>query len=443
MSIAEPPPGPPLYRPRGRIRDLWAYQGREVLVAGPAGTGKSLGALRKLDMCARRFPGIRGLITRKLRTTLTQAALVTFNSKVLLEGEAERMFHHGDQEYRYPNGSVVAVAGLDDPEKAKSSEYDLVYVQEATELEEADWSMLLRGLRNHVMPYQQLLADCNPASPHHWLKQRCDIGVCHLIESLHQDNPILWDSMRGDWTVFGQEYIAGLDSLQGYLYQRLRLGLWVAAQGAYFTELNPDQHYITAYDPPLEWPRWIAVDYGFAAPFCALWFAREPETRQIVVYREVYSAGLRDEQQAELILERSSGETIQQLVLDPSMFNPRTEQQRPSIAQVYAARGLQAMVKQGIFPGQNSRKQGWAVVRRALAWDADRRPRVQLMRERCPNLLRELPALVHDPLDPEDVADKINSVAVSDHATDAFRYGLCAEALPPRQDPRALLFGGR
>jgi phage terminase large subunit len=117
-------------------------------------------------------------------------------------------------------------------------------------------------------------------------------------------------------------------------------------------------HVVDAFDIPAAWPRWISVDYGFAVPSCALWYARSPETRRIYVYREVYAAGLRDEQQAQLIVERSTGERIQQVVLDPSMFNARTEQQRPSIAQVYAQRGLASIVRQGIYPGMNSRKQG-------------------------------------------------------------------------------------
>jgi phage terminase large subunit len=302
----------------------------------------------------------------------------------------------------------------------------------------------LSRLRNGVLSYQQILADCNPGDPQHWLKQRCDSGQTKLLESRHEDNPTLWDAHSADWTDFGRGYMQTLDALSGFQHQRLRLGQWVAAEGQYFTEFDPRVHVVDAFDIPSDWPRWIAVDYGFAAPFCALWFARDPNTRRIVTYREIYAAGLRDEQQADLIFQRSEGETIQQLVLDPSMLNARTEQQRPSIASVYAQRGLAAIVRQGIYPGMNSRKQGWAIMRRALAPAEGIPPRWTIMRERCPNLLRELPALVHDRLDPEDAADKIGSTAVSDHACDAARYGLCAEAIAPQEtQPRNLIFGGR
>jgi hypothetical protein len=94
---------------------------------------------------------------------------------------------------------------------------------------------------------------------------------------------------------------------------------------------------------------------------------------------------------------------------------------------------------QGIWPGQNNRRR-WAIVRRALAHGADVAqqrgveasdlPRLRIMGIRCPNLVRNLPAMVCDPLDPEDVPDKIGSVRTPDDEVDALRYGLCAEALP-------------
>jgi hypothetical protein len=180
---------------------------------------------------------------------------------------------------------------------------------------------------------------------------------------------------------------------------------------------------------PQHWPKWVSVDYGFAAPFCALWHAREPETRSIFTYRELYAAGVRDETQADMIIRHSSGEWLRQVVLDPSMFNARTEQQRPSIAQVYGQRGVANLTYDGIWPGQNNRKQGWAVMRRALAHDAEHPPRWKVFKS-CANLIRELPALVRDPFDPEDVADKVGHTKIDDHAADAARYGLCAEAVP-------------
>jgi phage terminase large subunit len=447
MAVADPPPlqlardgtlrgkrlgpgvGPrPPYHPHGAARELMRNHDREVLLSGPSGTGKSMACLQKLDLAASQTP-IRAAIVRKLRTALTQAALVTFKEKVLPPPPNAVWFHHEDQEFRYPNGSRIVVAGLDDPRKVLSTDFDLIYCQESTELDEQDWQILLTRLRNNALSYQQILADCNPSYPNHWLKLRCDSGQTTLLESRHEDNPQLFDTNTRTWTAFGTQYLKTLDSLSGYLHKRLRLGLWVAAEGMMFPELDLAVHSVTPFDIPDDWPRWISVDYGFAVPFCALWHARDPNTRQVVTYREVYGSGLRDEQQADLIKERSEGERIAQIALDPSMFNQRNEQRRPSIAQVYADHGLATLTQQGLFPAQNDRKQGWAILRRALAHD-EGPPHWCWFRGRCPNLERELPALVRDPLDPEDTQQTQKSKEVSDHAADAARYGLCAEALP-------------
>ena len=378
---------------------------------------------------------------------MTQAALVTFEKKVLPEPSGVR-FWTEDQEYRYPNGAVIALAGLDDPEKIKSTEFDVIYVQEATELDQLDWELLVSRLRNGVLSYQQLIADCNPADPYHWLKQRCDRGECLLLDTRHEDNPLLFDHQRAEWTEFGSTYLKKLDTLSGYLHKRLRLGLWVAADGMFFTEWEPDVHVVDPFEIPEEWPRWIGVDYGFAAPWCCLWLTRNPDTREMYVYRERYATGLRDEEQADIIAEESEGERIVTRVLDPSMFNARSEQQRPSIAQVYVDHGVWPVI-----PGHNNRRTGWATVRRVLAHgrgedtEADAEapvsaastprsgsapavPRLRLFRGAAPNLERTLPAMVHDPLDPEDVADKLRGSKTEDHAPDALRYALSIEAGP-------------
>lgn len=430
-----PPAGVQPYEPRGAALDLFYAREPEVLIEGPADTGKSRACLAKLDLCAVKYPKMRGGIFRKTRVSLTQTAMVTFEEKVLPQPSGVR-FHHEAQEYAYPNGSKIIVAGLDDPEKIKSLELDIAYVQEATELDLADWEMLRSRLRHDVMPYRQLMGDCNPGDPNHWLNLRCHAGPTRRLTSRHEDNPSITP-----------ERVAALDALTGYRYQRLRLGLWVAAEGQFFPEWNPEIHTCSPFPIPAHWPRWTATDYGYAAPFCHLAFARDPQTRRVYVHREIHAAGLRDAQQADLIASRITeeraalglepGARLYSLhVGDPSMFAKRSEQDKPSIASVYRQRGV------ALEPATNNRRHGWQVVRDALATD-DGPPVLQLFRGRCPNLERTIPAQVHDPLDPEDLADAIGHQKTDDHAVDALRYGLVAAASPPRPAPVPVTFGVR
>jgi PBSX family phage terminase large subunit len=395
--------------PRGANRELFLRRDRELVIEGPADTGKSRACLEKLHTAMTKYPGARGAMIRKTRNSLRTTAQVTYERWVRPEG-ASRLW--GDSEYRYANGSVIYLLGMDDPERIKSMELDMAYVQEASELNEDDWEILTTRItgRGATMPYVQLLADMNPVDPGFWLYAREAAGNVFFLQARHEDNPSITP-----------ERIAALDALTGYRYARLRLGLRVAAIGMYFEEWDPTKHIIDEFDIPSEWTRWIAIDWGFADPFCALWFARNPANKRIYIYREIYAKGLREEQQAVLIKQKSDGERISQYVADPSMWNARTESNRPSIASIYHACGVP------IQPAGNSRISGWQIVRRGLAGDE---PRVQILRGRVPNLVRTLPAMVHDPLDSEDLADKVNGVKSEDHAVDPLRYGLVAEAQP-------------
>lgn len=272
----------PPYAPRGGARTLFFTTDPEVLIEGPAGTGKSLACLKRLDRNAIKYPGSRQLIVRKTRTSLTQTALITFERQVIVPGGRVR-FHTTRQAYLYPNGSEIVVGGLDKDSKVMSSEYDSIYVQEATELTESDWEALTTRLRNGVMPFQQLIADCNPDADTHWLNKRCTAGKTTRIYSRHEDNPVLWDVRRQQWTERGAPYIAKLDMLSGVRYKRLRLGLWAAAEGQVYEGWDPAIHVIDRFDIPGIWPRVWTIDFGFVHPFCWQVWAAGPDG---VLYRE-------------------------------------------------------------------------------------------------------------------------------------------------------------
>jgi hypothetical protein len=71
------------YLPRGAALELLRCKATEVVISGPAGTGKSLACLYKLHYCASEVSRVRALILRKTRESLTESALVTFERDVL------------------------------------------------------------------------------------------------------------------------------------------------------------------------------------------------------------------------------------------------------------------------------------------------------------------------------------------------------------------------
>jgi PBSX family phage terminase large subunit len=284
------------------------------MIAGPAGTGKSRVGLQKLHELAAldKYAGMRGLITRKTRKSLTQSAMKTYEERVLIPQDRVR-FHTSDQEYRYPNGSRLVVGGLDDPTKTFSAEYDVIYVQQAEEVTEDDWESLTRALRHWVMPYQQILGDCNPGPPNHWIRQRAATGQLLMLESRHEDNPLLFH--QGAWTEEGQRYIALLDALTGVRKQRLRYGRWVAAEGVVYEQFDRAVHLIDRFDIPESWRRVRSVDFGYQNPFVCQWWAIDGDGR-MYLYRELYQTQRLVADIADLINALSIGERIEATVAD-------------------------------------------------------------------------------------------------------------------------------
>jgi hypothetical protein len=315
---APPPPsgnsrGP--YTFRGASLKLLQSQAREVVLSGAAGTGKSRGCLEKLHYLAETHPGMRGLILRRTRESLTESALVTFEDRVLpadhyvLKAGGQRAMRHS---YRYRNGSHVTVGGLDKPTRVMSTEYDMIYVQEAIELTEAEWEVLKTRLRNNRMAYQQILGDTNPDAPTHWIKRRSGKGgPLQLLEGSHEDNPSLYHPATG-WTREGLSYLANLDSLTGVRYERLRWGRWVQAEGVVYTEWRPAVHLLDPFLIPLAWDRYWAVDFGFTHPFAAGMFAVDHDGRAYL-YREVYKTKRLVEDHAKRLLALQEQETVAQM----------------------------------------------------------------------------------------------------------------------------------
>lgn len=295
------------YEPRGAPRELFRDRSPEILLAGPAGTGKSLGALHKLHAILSKYPKARGLMSRKTRTSMTNSCIATFDNHVLVPQD-EVHFHKQDQQYQYPNGSVCAVSGLDDVERIKSTDYDVAYIQEATECQVNDVEITTTRLRNWKVPYQQLIMDCNPDRPTHWLKVRADKKQTKMLLSFHKDNPILWHEVRDrdkwhstcercrkkeppHWSKEGEAYLAKLDRLTGARRARMYLGQWVTAEGVVYKKWDPQVHIITRKQLPMgwdHWPRYWSIDWGYTHPVVWQEWIENPETSQIYLLRQIF-----------------------------------------------------------------------------------------------------------------------------------------------------------
>jgi Phage terminase large subunit len=278
--------------PRGAAPQLFSCRESEVILDGPAGTGKSVAALYRLHLAALNHPGIRCLIVRKTAVSLTSTTLVTYEDKVAGEALKQRIirWYGGSAKeaaaFKYSNGSRIVVGGMDKPEKIMSSEYDLVFCDEATELIVDDWEAIMTRLRNGKLPWQQVIAACNPAHEKHWLNQRANQGGMARLISRHRDNPA-YVNADGTHTEAGAAYFAILGKLTGVRKLRLVDGKWASAEGVIYEDWDDAVHLVDRFPIPADWDRYWSVDFGYTHPFVLQWWAEDPDGR-LYLYREIY-----------------------------------------------------------------------------------------------------------------------------------------------------------
>jgi hypothetical protein len=248
---------------------------RELLVCGPAGTGKTHGILTIFHLLAADYPDLRVLFVRQTRRSLTNSVMKAFEADILpadsMEHVARGLLRNNRSSYLYPNGSEIVLGGMDDPSKVASTAWDLIYVNEAIELEEESWEILRSRTNRPGRPrgFGFLLGDTNPGNPSHWLKKRCDEGLTALWDTVHRANPAMWDGR--DWTEAGRDYLTySLESLRGTRRKRFLEGLWVAGEGQWFETFSTERHVSPAaeYDPGFDVH--LAVDSGVHS--AAVWF---------------------------------------------------------------------------------------------------------------------------------------------------------------------------
>ena len=271
----------------------------EVILAGPAGTGKTLVWLVKILFLASKYPGARILIVRKTRESLTESVLVTWERDVL--GPDHPILRKNPtlrrvrQSYDMLNGSVVVVGGMDKPDKVLSSEWDLIYCPEATDLTLVDLETLSGRLRAGVVPFQQLCGDCNPTNPSHFLYRRHKAGLLKLYQSTHKDNPRFWDRKTGQWTTSGEQYLERLKRMTGARRKRFLDGIWATAEGLVYDGYSESIHRLPAgWRPPASWQRTWSIDWGFSNPLVLQMWAIDGDGR-MYLYREFYRTQTRVE----------------------------------------------------------------------------------------------------------------------------------------------------
>lgn len=301
------------FEARGANLEALKSKALKLLLAGPAGTGKTRVLLEKAHQLCLRTPGVKCLVVRQTLVSLTASGVQTYENDVAPEAikDGTVMFFGGSirkpPAFLYSNGSSISLGGMDKPDKVMSTEYDWIYVIEASEVSLEAIDKLSSRLRNgRLRGWHQLVLDCNPQQPTHPLKIEADQGRITMLHSRHEDNPRFFDR-AGNMTAAGREYLGILDQLTGVRYLRLRKGIWAAAEGVIYEDFQPGTHVVDRFDVPREWKRIWAVDFGYVHPFVWQDWAVAPDGEMILV-REIFRTKTLVEDHAREIKALTAGE---------------------------------------------------------------------------------------------------------------------------------------
>lgn len=161
--------------------------------------------------------------------------------------------------------------------KIQGATFACAYVDEIVLLPQTFYRMLLSRLS---VEGAKLLATCNPAGPHHWVKKEI-IDNPELNKAVFNftldDNPALSDSYKNE---LRKEYT-------GMWYQRYIMGEWAIAEGLVFDAIT-EEHFV---EMDIENPLWYsaAFDIGTVNPTAGLVAAFNPQKwPQIYVMDEFY-----------------------------------------------------------------------------------------------------------------------------------------------------------
>lgn len=419
-----------IQKPSKRQEDFLNDRHRYIAFGGARGGGKSWAVRCKAKLLCMRYPGIRVCIIRKTRQELRSNHIDQL--RIELEGGIAK-YKESTNEFTFFNGSVIFCRYCQnegDLSKLQGNEFDVVFIDEATQFSEQMFRMISACVRGVNDFPKRVYLTCNPGGVGHaWVKrlfvdrrfnENENPDDYSFIQSKVTDNPAL---MAAD-----PEYAKQLEMLPSKLRRAWLNGEWDIFEGQFFEEFRDDPdhyadrrftHVIDPFEIPVSWQIYRSYDFGFGKPFDCSWWAVDEDGRAYLILQYYGAArganeGLRltPDRQFEKIaaIEREHrwlrGKNIIG-VADPSIWDSSRGE---AIADTAARYCLY------FTPGDNKRIPGWMQCHYRLQFDSSGYPMVYFFKT-CANAVRTLPSLVFSKYDPEDL-----DTDGEDHFADSFRY---------------------
>ncbi len=195
---------------------------------GGAGSGKSYSTTQTLILRLLEEKGKKFLVTRKTLPALRISCLQLFEELLNLCGVSYGL--NKSELVMTVNGNQVFFKSLDDSEKIKSTEFNYIWAEEATELTYEDYLQLGLRLRRKNDLRNQLIMTFNPIDQFHWIKTK--------ILDMPNDDMATFQSNYKLNPFLSPEYVKQLEQLaeidENY-YRIYALGEWGVLQNLIYS----------------------------------------------------------------------------------------------------------------------------------------------------------------------------------------------------------------
>lgn len=416
---------------------------KHIAYGGARGGGKSWAVRVKAMLLALRYPGIKVLIVRRTYTELDNNHIQPLLN--LLAGLAK--YNKQEKRFIFPNGSFIQFGYCDntaDMMRYQGAEFDVIFLDEATNLEE-EWIKMFQACIRGVNDFpKRCYYTCNPGGVSHgyikrlFVDRRFERGEkpedYTFIQAKVTDNPAL---MRAQ-----PEYKERLEALPPKLRAAWLEGSWNIFEGQFFEDFIDDpEHYrdrklthvIDPFRPDPAWPVYRSFDWGYNRPFSCGWWTVD---RDGVIYRIAELYGVMHDGTATLAnqgvkwppervfaeIQRTerehpylAGHEITG-VADPAIWDA---EMGTSIAETAAAYSV------FFSRGDNRRIPGWMQCHYRLMFDEEGYPQMYVFKT-CRDFIRTIPTLQYDEHRVEDL-----DTAGEDHAADEWRYFCMSRPIRP------------
>ncbi len=413
--------------------EFFMARAKYIAYGGARGGGKSWALRRKIVLMCLRFPGLSVLLVRR-----TYGELLSNHVRVLLS-ELSGLAEYTDSRkcFEFYNGSVLRLGYLDnenDTARYQGTEYDIIAIDEATQLTEYQFQTLKATLRGTNGYPKRMYLTCNPGGVGHGWVKRLFVDKEYregekaedyaFIRASVYDNPALLEADPG--------YLEQLQSLPKGLRDAWLDGSWGGFEGQFFPEFDYEVHTLADFAVKDSMRKVCAIDYGLdmlAALFLAL-----DGNGEAYVYDEIYKSGLVVSEAASLIRSKAAGVDT---FIAPSDLWSRQKDSGKSMAELFGENGVY------LTKLASERIQGWSCLKEWLKTerqpDGSLHTHLHILR-RCTNLIRCLPLLLYDRAHPGDAATKPHEIT---HAPDALRYFAASrlgkpQTLPVGEPPKRL-----